>query len=131
MTLQRLFRLQSVLTFATFMVLVISPTTIPASLGIQLKADHYFLSYSIAAAELAIAYLSLAGSHLHDDQSLRLIARFFLVFHATIGVFALYTVGQGGSGSLMGNAIFRFVIAAVFYYYGIVRQRFSDHTPTR
>ena len=56
-------------TLAAAVVLAVLPAAIPATVGIELEPDAYMLSYFLAAAELAIAMLSLGATRLTDPAA--------------------------------------------------------------
>ena len=121
MALNRLLLLQAVITFLSFLAFVGTPATIPASFGIPVGPKQYILSYLLGANELALTYLSLAARKLNDPPARRAIVTFFIVFHAAVGLFGLYSVWQGASMSLLGNVALRVLIVGLFYYYGLLK----------
>ena len=52
--------------------LAVVPAAIPATVGIDLDPEAYLLSYFLAAAELAIALLSLGATRLTDPAAVGL-----------------------------------------------------------
>ena len=123
MNLKRLLFIQAIVTFATFLVLVIAPAAIPASFGIGIKPEAYFLCYSIGAAELSLAYLSIAARKFRDMNALRFVCIFFIVFHAATGLLGLYAILQGAPIKIMGNVALRIIMASLFVYYGVYKNR--------
>ena len=119
MNLRKLLLIQGILTFATFLVLVAVPTFIPGSFDIKIAADQYLLCYFLSAAELGAAYLSFASRKIVNSTMVGIICTFFIIFHGTIGILSLYGFLQGMSPKIIGNVIFRFVLVALFCYYGI------------
>ena len=121
MNLQRLLLIQAVLTFSTCITLLVAPASSPTFFGIRLAPDQYLLCYLLAAAELGLAYLSLALRTNKDRQTRRMVSLFFMVFHGATGLVAGYAFEQGGSAQLLGNVAFRLLLVGLFYYYGFVQ----------
>jgi hypothetical protein len=110
-----LFVAHGVVTLAAAVLLVIVPAAIPATIGVDLSTSQYVLSYFLAAAELAIAVLSLAASRLTDRSSLVLIACVFVIFHTSTAVLeVVYMTFTALSPILLLNVIVR-VLASVLF----------------
>ena len=79
------------ITLAGAIVLTAFPTAIPSAVGIAIALPEYLLVYLVAAAELAVAVLSFGG------------------------VLDLVYLGlTEANGTLIGNAVLRFTVVAVF-----------------
>jgi len=127
MVIKTLLVVQTILTLTTFLIIIISPTLIPSSFGISVKANQFALVYLIGANELALAYLSFAGTRITDMNSLKAVIRFFIVFHAATGLVCLYALQQGFADiKILGNVGFRLVASLIFYYYGIFKLSLSS-----
>lgn len=119
MNLYRLFTFHAIITLAAALLLVFAPAAIPATVEITVKQDQFLLCYFLAAAELAIAYLSFYGRKLTDPAMIRLITVTFIIFHAATLVLELYALSEGVSLKIIVNIIARLIIIALFYYYGL------------
>ncbi|MET1053539.1 MAG: hypothetical protein ABWX65_12960 [Mycetocola sp.] len=112
---QVVFIVHGLVTFAAAIVLVAVPGLIPATIGVDLEASHYVLSYFLAAAELAIAVLSIGACWLTDPSSLILIAWVFVVFHLSTAALEIgYLSFSGMIPVLVGNIAVRAVAAVLF-----------------
>ena len=104
-----------IITLAAAIVLAVAPSAIPATVGIELGADAFLLSYFLAAAELAIAMLSLGAIRLTDPAAVGLIVAVFVVFHLATAVLELvYLLFAPATGVLIANIAVRIVAAAIF-----------------
>ncbi len=104
-----------VVTIVAAFVLVVFPAAIPATVGISLGVKAFLLSYFLAAAELAIAALSLGAARLQDASGVRLVLDVFVIFHlATVAVEVLYLSLVGATPVLLINIAVRIVAAALF-----------------
>jgi hypothetical protein len=104
-----------IVTMAAAVVLAVLPAVIPATVGISIDVDGWLLSYFLAAAELAIALLSLGAVQLTDAAALRLIIDVFIVFHlATAALEVLYLGLAGSTPVLVANVAIRLVASALF-----------------
>ena len=113
--LRALLLVHGLLTLAAALVLVVAPAFIPALIGIELTTDAYLVVYLLAAAQLAIAVLSLGGSRLADATGLRLIANTCVVLHAASAALIIYaTHGQPVNRIVVLNVIARCVIIVLF-----------------
>ena len=106
-----------VITLAAALVLAVLPAAIPATVGIELGADAFLLSYFLAAAELAIALLSLGATRLTDPAAVGLIVGVFVVFHlATAALELVYLLFAPVTVVLIANIVVRVVVAALFVF---------------
>jgi hypothetical protein len=111
------------ITLAAAVVLIIAPAAIPGTIGIDISQDQYILCYFLAASELAIAFLSFFARSIDDKRSLRLIALSFIMFHLATAILEAYAASEGGNKKILINIIFRLLIAALFWYYGVYRNK--------
>lgn len=118
MNLRKLLLIHAIVTLAAAVVLVVAPAAIPATVNVPLLPEQYLLCYFLAAAELAIAFLSFAGRNLQDKQATRLIVQSFILFHAATGLLESYALLQGISSKIIANIGLRVVIVLLFYRYG-------------
>lgn len=116
----------AVVTFAAAVVLIVSPTFIPAKVDIRIYPEQYLLSYILGAAELGIAYLSFQSRKIIDTQALRIIVMSFIVFHLATALLELYELSQGLSPNIIGNVVLRFAISILFYFYGIQKLKMDN-----
>lgn len=115
------------ITLAGAIVLTVFPTAIPAAVGITLTRQEYLLVYLVAAAELSAAVLSVGATRLTDRTALGLVVATLVVLHGASGVLDLVYMGvTGANGVLIGNAVARFAVVAVF----LVVWRVSRHHHT-
>lgn len=121
MNLYRLLSFHAIITLAAGLVLIFAPASIPATVGIKLEEDQFLLCYFLAAAELAIAYLSFYSRKVVDPLFLHLITMTIIIFHAATLLLELYALHNGLSAKIIANMIARGVIIGLFYYYGITR----------
>ena len=104
-----------IITIAAAIVLAVAPDVIPATVGIELDSDGFLLSYFLAAAELAIAMLSLGATRLTDQAAVGLIVAVFVVFHlSTAALEAVYLLFAPVTGVLVANLAVRVIAAAIF-----------------
>ena len=104
-------------TLAAAVVLAVLPAAIPATVGIELEPDAYLLSYFLAAAELAIAMLSLGATRLTDPAAVGLIIAVIVVFHLSTAVLeVVYLLFAPVTGVLIANIAVRVVSAAIFVF---------------
>ena len=104
-------------TLAAAVVLAVLPAAIPATVGIELEPDAYLLSYFLAAAELAIAMLSLGATRLTDPAAVGLIVAVIVVFHLSTAVLeVVYLLFAPVTGVLIANIAVRVVAAAIFVF---------------
>lgn len=106
--------IHALVTLAVGIVLIVSPVTIPSSVGISVAPDQNLLCYLLGAAELAIGYLSLAARNITDAKSLRVIVMTFVIFHIATACVELLAITQGASPMLWGNVAVRVVVAVLF-----------------
>jgi hypothetical protein len=116
--------------FAAGVVLIVAPEQIPNAVDIQLDRSAFLVCYLLGSAELALAFLSYYSRTLTNAQSLRLIARTFIVFHAVTAVVEMYAFKQGGSIKLWANIAVRILVIVLFWYYGI-RQTATQNRTTQ
>jgi hypothetical protein len=103
------------ITLAGAIVLTAFPTAIPSAVGIAITRPEYLLVYLVAAAELAVAVLSFGAIRLTDPAALGLVVTTFAVLHGASGVLDLvYLALTEANGTLIGNAVLRFTVVAVF-----------------
>ena len=106
-----------IITLAAAIVLAVVPAAIPATVGIDLDPEAYLLSYFLAAAELAIAMLSLGATRLTDPTAVGLIVAVFVVFHLSTAVLeVVYLLFAPVTGVLIANIAGRVVAAAIFVF---------------
>lgn len=104
-----------VVTFAAAVVLAAFPAAIPATVGIALEPDGFLLAYFLAAAELAIALLSVGAARLADPAAVRLVLVVFVVFHLATAALELASLAVAPlSPALAANIVVRLVVAALF-----------------
>lgn len=114
------------MTFAAGIVLIVTPASIPKTMGIQLTPDAYLLSYFLGAAELSIAYLSFFSRDLTNKDAIKIILYAFIVFHLSTGGLEVFAFFQGVDVKIIINVILRIVISALFYFLGIRNDRKSN-----
>jgi hypothetical protein len=113
--LRAVFVVHGLITLAGAVVLTVFPTAIPSLVGIDLQKPEYLLVYLVGAAELAVAVLSFGATRITDPAALRLIVATFVVLHGASGVLDLVYMGVvGPKAAMIGNAVLRFVVVAVF-----------------
>ena len=104
-------------TLAAAVVLAVLPAAIPATVGIDLDPKAYLLSYFLAAAELAIAMLSLGTTRLTDPTAVGLIVAVIVVFHLSTAVLeVVYLLFAPVTGVLIANIAVRVAAAAIFVF---------------
>ena len=104
-----------IITMAAAVVLAVLPAAIPATVGISIDVEGWLLSYFLAAAELAIALLSLGAVRLGNAAALRLIFDVFIVFHlSTAALEVLYLALTEVTPVLVANVAIRLVASALF-----------------
>jgi len=104
-----------IITMAAAVVLAVLPAAIPATVGISIDVEGWLLSYFLAAAELAIALLSLGAVRLGNAAALRLIFDVFIVFHlSTAALEVLYLALTEVTPVLVANVAIRMVASALF-----------------
>lgn len=104
-----------VVTLAAAVVLAVFPAVIPAAVGVVVGPDEFLLSYFVAAAELAIALISIGAARLTDPAAIRLIAAGFALFHlATAALEVVHLARIGLDVVLIANVVVRVVAGAVF-----------------
>jgi hypothetical protein len=103
------------ITLAGAIVLTAFPTAIPSAVGITIARPEYLLVYLVAAAELAVAVLSFGATRLTDPAALGLVVTTFAVLHGASGILDLVYLGlTDANATLIGNAVLRFTVVAVF-----------------
>lgn len=110
-----LFVIHGLVTLAAGVVLVVFPGAIPATVGISTEPSEYLLSYFLAAAEIAVAILSIGAARLNDVAAIRLIAGTFGIFHGATAVFEMvHLVVSSFSPVLAANVLVRLAVGALF-----------------
>lgn len=125
--IKKLLLFHSVITFAAGVVLIIIPGAVPHTVNIQLQKNQYLLCYFLGAAEIALAYLSFFSGKINNPDTLKIICRTFIIFHATTALLELYALLQGISNKILINTLLRIIIVFLFYYYGIYKTRLSRY----
>lgn len=121
MALKILFRVHALITLLAAIVLVVKPAAIPATVNASITERGYLLCYLLAAAELAIAFLSYFAAGLWDREAVRLITKTLILFHLVTAVLELYALKQGVSAGVLLNVVVRVVISGLFYWFGLRR----------
>jgi hypothetical protein len=107
----------ALVTLAAAVVLAVLPAAIPATVGIELEPEAYLLSYFLAAAELAIAMLSLGATRLTDPAAVGLIVAVIVAFHLSTAVLeVVYLLFAPVTGVLIANIAVRVVAATIFVF---------------
>lgn len=106
--------------------LIVKPEAIPAAVNIEINEQHYLICYLLAAAEIAISFLSFGATYLKDTKALRLISLCFIAFHLSTATVELAVLSDSGSPKIWANVALRLLVSALFYYYG----RFKLKTAT-
>jgi hypothetical protein len=116
------------ITLAGAIVLAVFPTAIPSLVGITLERPEYLLVYLVAAAELAVAVLSFGATRLTDPAAVGLVVTTIAVLHGASGILDLLYMGVTEvSVTMVGNAVLRFAVVAVFLVLWRAARR--HHTP--
>jgi hypothetical protein len=123
MSLRILLVLHGVVTLAAGIVLVVAPEAIPSVIGINIASGSFVVCYLLAGAEFSIAFLSFNGARCREVESIRLVVYTIIVFHAATAALEMYAVAQGTDIKLWSNVALRAIVIALFYYYGVRRQR--------
>jgi hypothetical protein len=121
MNLYRLLTFHAIITLAAALVLIFAPAGIPATVGIKVEKDQFLLCYFLAAAEIAIAYLSFYGRKISDPEFIHLIVVTMIIFHASTLLLESYAMAKGLSNKILANIFARILIIGLFYYYGIMK----------
>jgi hypothetical protein len=104
-----------VITLAGAVVLTVTPTVIPAAVGIAVERPDYLIVYLVAAAELAASVLSFGAARLTDPAALRLVVVTFVVLHGASGVLdVVYMAVTDVSAVLAVNTCLRAAAALAF-----------------
>lgn len=130
MTLFSLLLVHAIITFVAGVVLIVAPTVIPDTLGIQVQPSAYLLCYLLGAAEIALAFLSFMARSLRDGSALRLVALTFIVFHLATGAVEVLAFAQGVDAKIWGNIALRLLISLLFFYQGIYKTPTGPRLPT-
>jgi hypothetical protein len=102
-------------TLAGAIVLTVSPTAIPSTVGITVERPDYLLVYLVGAAELAVAVLSFGATRLTDPAALRLIVTTFVVLHGASGILdVVYMAVTDVNATMIANTVARFTVVVVF-----------------
>jgi hypothetical protein len=121
MNLKILLIAHAIITFAAGVVLFVAPAAIPGAVDVTINPDQYLICYLLGAAELAIAFLSLAARKLTDPQAIRIIVWMLIIFHATTGIAETYAFARGTSTGILANVALRVIVVALFAHYGLHR----------
>lgn len=121
MKLKVLLLAHAIITFAAGVVLFIAPEAIPGAVSVTISPEAYLICYLLGAAELAIAFLSLAARKLTDRQAIRIVVWTLIVFHACTGAAELYAFARGTSAAILANLALRILVVALFAFYGLRR----------
>lgn len=119
--LKIIFILHACITLAAGIVMIVAPAYIPAMVNIRLNPEAYLFSYFLGAAEIALAFLSFFASRLKSREAIRLIASCFALFHFLTAMTELYALTKGADNSLWANVLVRFVVSALFLYFGLYK----------
>lgn len=95
-------------------VLAVWPAAIPATIGIDLAADAYLLSYLLAAAEFGFAALSLFAASLTDVHAIRATMLACVVFHSASAILEAIFWRSHSSPTLLANILARAIIVGAF-----------------
>ncbi|MFI7134145.1 hypothetical protein ACIBQ1_51355 [Nonomuraea sp. NPDC050153] len=126
MNLRVLLTLHAVVTFAAGVVLIAAPGLIPGAVGVRVTPDAYLVCYLLGAAELAVAFLSLAGRSLRDPEAARLLTWTMIVFHACTAAVEAYAFARAAADpAIWANVALRLVVIALFSQYGLLRKERS------
>lgn len=113
--LRLLLIIHGLVTLAAGVVLVALPAVIPAMVSIVIQHDAFLLCYFLAAAELAIAALSLGAVRLADRAALRLVVGVIVLLHLTTAILEIaYLSYTAASPLLVANIVVRIIVAALF-----------------
>lgn len=123
MNVQKLFLFHAIITLAAAIVLVASPTLIPRTVNIDIQKEQYLLCYFLAAAELAIAYLSFYSRKITDPFAIRIITITMIIFHTATALLELLAFSNGLSPKIIANVLARIIIVILFYYYGLKKAK--------
>lgn len=93
-------------------VLSLAPAAIPAAVGIEMRAHQNLLSYLLAAAELAIAVLCVAGARATERSATRQVVWVLVVFHLSSALAGMAAVSMGTSSLVLWNVLVRVLIVA-------------------
>ncbi|GAB3014601.1 hypothetical protein GCM10027051_17590 [Niabella terrae] len=104
------------LTLAAALVLIVTPTWIPAAVHIRLQPDQYLMSYFLAAAELAIAWLSFYAVRIRNAAALKGILYSFMIFHGSTAILEVYACLQGADPAILVNMGMRLLIIGLIWY---------------
>lgn len=114
MLLRRILWVHALITAAAGIVLFVAPEAIPATVGIRLEGPERLLTYFLGAAELAVAFLSVAGSRL-QGQAQWLIVQTLILFHLATAAGELLAMMQGGSQRLWWNVLLRVLVSIILF----------------
>ena len=123
--LKTLLLLHAIITFAAAIVLIAAPDWIPSAVDIALVPSQYLLSYFLAAAELAMAYLSYSARNFKEAPAIKSVILTLLLFHASTGILELYAFISGASAKIIGNILVRMIVVCLLYYFGVANYRKS------
>jgi hypothetical protein len=123
MILRILLAVHAVVTAAAGVVLIAAPDAIPGAIGLSLAPGSYVLCYFLAAAELAIAFLSAYAAWCRQAESIRLAVLTIILFHAATAVLEIVALARGIGPGLWSNVALRVVAVVLFGYFGVIRQR--------
>jgi hypothetical protein len=121
MNLNKLFAIHAFITLAAALVLICAPSVIPHTVNIQMGPGQFLLCYFLAAAELALAYLSFYSRNITDKAALRHVVITMIIFHGMTLLLEVFALSRGISPKILVNILARVVIIALFYFYGILK----------
>jgi hypothetical protein len=121
MTIRLLLIIHAFITFIAAIVLIVSPGFIPRAAGIGLAENSYLICYLLAAAELAIAWLSFAARNISDAKFLRLLSIAFIIFHFSTAILELVYILDNYNVNVLANLVIRLILVILFFFYGVKR----------
>lgn len=120
--LRLLFVVNAVATAAAGIVLFLWPAAIPATVGIVLPRDAYFVAWLLGGAELGLAALCVLALRTTEAAALRLACWTMLAAHAAAAVADALALAQGVAPLVVGvNLAVRLAMVALFWKLGLRR----------
>lgn len=120
--LRLLLAVNAVATAAAGTVLFLWPAAIPATVGIALPADAYFVAWLLGSAELGLAALCALALRATEPAVIRLVCWTMLVTHATAAGADILAMVQGVAPVAVGiNLVVRLAMVALFWQFGLRR----------
>lgn len=120
--LRLLLAVNAVATAAAGIVLFVWPAAIPATVGIVLPPDAYFVAWLLGSAELGLAALCGFALRATQPAALRLVCWTMLVTHATAAAADAMALAQGLAPVAIGiNLAVRLLMVALFWRFGLRR----------